>query len=399
MPNIIRIRDLAHETDASNAYIPVDKSSYGISAKKISISDIANYLGVLCGVTFDIMTGELVIETNYGYYITDLDGRYAIIMDDLADVNATYPSENDVLVYKSSFWTTTSNFISGLTFDIGTGILTLMTQIGDFAYDLDGRYASELNELIDVNAPAPSDNDVLIYSGGIWINSAATFSVGIITGGTSGEVLIKNSSTDYDISWSSHNSIAGLNVGNYIHHSSSEISDHPYLSDSNIFNAEINTFQKIKLSQVTPDKWLKIDSSGITLGADLPDLTTTFLTLDDVIPETYIGYDANVPIVNESLSALTFIDTEEIETVTAEFVLLADVPDNYSGQSYKYVVVSPFEDALIFTTGNDPKLNDGWHYFGPDDVDGTWRQGVSGSTFVTQIRSGGTWETKQTINS
>lgn len=44
MPNIIRIRDLARETDLENARFPIDKSTYTVFSKYADISDIVSYI-------------------------------------------------------------------------------------------------------------------------------------------------------------------------------------------------------------------------------------------------------------------------------------------------------------------------------------------------------------------
>lgn len=101
MVNIIRIRNLQTETLVTpDMFVPVDKDNYTSNAKKLTLENIASYIGYLSGVTFDTETGELTLDASYGYFITDLDGRYSII--------------------------------SGLTFDTETGYLTLETDLGDF---------------------------------------------------------------------------------------------------------------------------------------------------------------------------------------------------------------------------------------------------------------------------
>ena len=193
-----------------------------------------------------------------------------------------------------------------------------------------------------------------------------------------------------------HNDLPGLNDGDYIHHTATEISEHPYLNLSNVFDGLLNTFINIALSGGTPDKWLKLDNDKKVIFVDLPSIVNTFLGLDDVIPETYVGKDQNVPIVNETEEKLDFIPTEEILTKEVEFIDSTDVPNDYTGHANDLVTVTSLENGLQFSPNPAPDFNGGFSYFGDQNTDGSWRVGVSGTDFLIQVRVSGTWTTKET---
>lgn len=223
-------------------------------------------------------------------------------------------------------------------------------------------------------------------------------------GGTINQVLMKQSNSDFDVIWANENNIAipdhndlqGLNEDDYVHHTATEITQHPYLNAENVFTGLINEFNDIVLNGGTPDKWLKLDADNNVVYADLPALINTFLGLTDVIPDTYLTYDQNVPIVNEAQAKLDFIATEEILTKFAEFTDLSDVPNDYTGHEGDLVVVNGTADGLTFITNPDPNKGDGYIYFGDSTTDGSWRIGKSGNNFVTEIRVTGSWVPKET---
>lgn len=199
-----------------------------------------------------------------------------------------------------------------------------------------------------------------------------------------------------------HNSLSGLNEADYQHHTAAGMTAHPYLNISNVWSGSMNTFNvDVTMGGGLTGKYLKLDNDKKVVYTDLPDLSTTFLTLTDVIPETYVGCSENVPIVRSEEDGLEFIDTEEIQTIQAEFTLLADVPQSYTGATGHYVQVNALSDGLEFTDGNDPVLQEGWHYYGVGSTgaSGTWRQGCTGigNDFLVQYFDGANWVTKHTI--
>jgi hypothetical protein len=151
-------------------------------------------------------------------------------LDELSDVNAPLPLENQVLLYDGEEWINSAistTIISGLgtsaTYNVGTGsenivlldntgaissvILDRATSIGGLLITdiltsnsditslidietLKGILNLSIDELIDVNAPAPNTDDVLFYDGNEWVSgaidvtmvsglgSAATYDVG-----------------------------------------------------------------------------------------------------------------------------------------------------------------------------------------------------------------------------
>lgn len=56
--------------------------------------------------------------------------------------------------------------------------------------------AKSLNDLTDVNLTSPQNNDVLMYSGGEFKNIPLN-----LTGGTTNQILVKKSGTNYDYQW------------------------------------------------------------------------------------------------------------------------------------------------------------------------------------------------------
>jgi len=79
-----------------------------------------------------------------------------------------------------------------------------------------------------------------------------------------------------------------------------------------------------------------------------PSLYKRFLELDDVIPESFLGWKDSVPIVTEDETALDLIQTQELETVLAQFIHLSDVPNNYNGQGDNFLRINGTEDGISF---------------------------------------------------
>lgn len=199
-----------------------------------------------------------------------------------------------------------------------------------------------------------------------------------------------------DITMPDHNDLSGLNQDDYVHHTATEITQHPYLNAENVFTGLINAFNDIKLNGGTADKYLKVDTDKKIIYVDLPSLINNFLGLEDVIPTTYVGADQNVPIVNETEQKLEFIETEEILTKVVEFVDSSDVPNDYTGHEGDLVRVNATANGLEFIEDPNPNSGDGYFYFGDKTVDGSWRMGISGVNFVIEIRVTGSWIPKET---
>jgi hypothetical protein len=71
---------------------------------------------------------------------------------------------------------------------------------------------------------------------------------------------------------------------------------------------------------------LNIDEAGVVT------VVTTFLGLDDVVDEDYIGKAKFVPMVTEAEEALELTETIELETVLATLTALADCPSSIAGK-------------------------------------------------------------------
>lgn len=80
-----------------------------------------------------------------------------------------------------------------------------------------------------------------------------------------------------------------------------------------------------------------------TSGAD------SWIELSDTIPESFTGKKNHVPIVVDAENALDLIDTEILETILAEFTLLADCPGSYVGYENYYVRVKADGSGLYFS--------------------------------------------------
>lgn len=87
---------------------------------------------------------------------------------------------------------------------------------------------------------------------------------------------------------------------------------------------------------------LNIDENGVV------SVVTTFLGLDDVIPETYIGAAWNVPKVNDTETGIDFAETEELEMVLAKLTELADCPSSLAGFGGYYLRVRLDETGIEF---------------------------------------------------
>ncbi len=116
---------------------------------------------------------------------------------------------------------------------------------------------------------------------------------------------------------------------------------------------------KPTIPQPTPPYILPIATTeilgGIKLGTGLTieedgtvNVSTTFLGLDDVIPESYVGKAWNVPRVTDEEDGLDFVETEEIEVVDALFKELIDCPTSYAGYGGYLVRVKLDETGLEF---------------------------------------------------
>ena len=113
--SVVRIRDLSSEISITgDIYIPIDKEAYSTISKKMTLSDVAAYVNLvnnpISGFTFDTLTGELTLETSYGSYVTDLDGRYAVSLSGLTDVEIVSEQQNDVLVYSGGSWINATSY-------------------------------------------------------------------------------------------------------------------------------------------------------------------------------------------------------------------------------------------------------------------------------------------------
>jgi hypothetical protein len=87
---------------------------------------------------------------------------------------------------------------------------------------------------------------------------------------------------------------------------------------------------------------LNIDENGVV------SVATTFLGLDDVIPETYLAAAWNVPKVNDTETGIDFAQTEELEMILAKFTELEDCPSSLAGYGGYLVRVRLDEQGLEF---------------------------------------------------
>ncbi len=75
----------------------------------------------------------------------------------------------------------------------------------------------------------------------------------------------------------------------------------------------------------------------------------SWLELSDTIPTDFLGKAKHVPMVTDAETDLDLVDTEELQTILAEFKLLADVPNTYSGSPDYYVKVKADGTGLYFS--------------------------------------------------
>ena len=148
MAGIVRIRDLSSEISLSgDIYLPVDKDTYVSNAKKITLNDIAAYViynvDPISGLTYDLNTGDLTLETLYGYYVTNLENNLA---SGMTDVWIDNPQNNEILVYDNGYWVNSAATFSG---------------------NVDGT----LSGLTDTVINSPLSGQSIIFYNDVWINS------------------------------------------------------------------------------------------------------------------------------------------------------------------------------------------------------------------------------------
>jgi hypothetical protein len=90
--------------------------------------------------------------------------------------------------------------------------------------------------------------------------------------------------------------------------------------------------------------------TGITITDGVISVATTFLDLEDVIDETYVGKAWNVPKVVDTEDAMELVETVELETILAKFTLLADCPNSLAGMGGMGIRVKADESGLEFYT-------------------------------------------------
>ncbi len=103
----------------------------------------------------------------------------------------------------------------------------------------------------------------------------------------------------------------------------------------------------IPAAQIQAD-WNQANTLLLDYIKNKPTLVNTFLHLLDVVATTYATKAKCVPIVLDDESGLDLTPTEELVSVLATFILLADVPNNYVGQGGKFVKVKVDETGLEF---------------------------------------------------
>jgi hypothetical protein len=97
-----------------------------------------------------------------------------------------------------------------------------------------------------------------------------------------------------------------------------------------------------KLGGIKLGAGLNIDEKGVV------SVVTTFLGLDDVIDETYIGKSMHVPMVMANEQALSLQPSQELMTVLASLLLMSDFPNTFSGQGGKTLKVRTDELGVEF---------------------------------------------------
>lgn len=192
-----------------------------------------------------------------------------------------------------------------------------------------------------------------------------------------------------------------------------QILNKPSLPQSeNSVQGDGTTLNKIKLSGDSPNPGLgKYYGTGISSTVrgfyDLPTLSDiAFTDLSDVIPENYISKKNHVPIITEDELHVDLIPTEELETIIAEFTLLADCPQTYAGFENYTLTVKNSADGLEFTL-NSAIIRGQYRYDAQSntaDTVGDWRTYSDDNGYYTQYcsvgnatKGAGTWITKQTI--
>lgn len=108
-------------------------------------------------------------HNNAKYYSEQTD---VTSLASMSDVDLTSPTNNQVLKYDAA----TQKWVNG------TG----------------GGGADALDDLTDVTLTSPASGQALVYDGSKWVNDTVS---GVPTGGTTNQVLAKNSNTDGDTKW------------------------------------------------------------------------------------------------------------------------------------------------------------------------------------------------------
>lgn len=111
--------------------------------------------------------------------------------------------------------------------------------------------------------------------------------------------------------------------------------------------AQILNKPDIPAAQIQSD-WNQSNNALLDYIKNKPSLLGRFLDLLDVVATTFSTKARYVPIVLDDETGLDLTPTEELVTVLATFILLADVPGNYVGQAGKTLKVRMDETGLEF---------------------------------------------------
>lgn len=173
----------------------------------------------------------------------------------------------------------TDSYVTGVSFDSGTRNITLVRNNGlaDLTANIPTGNTDEKVKYDSADPTAGYLSDKIVAGTGISIEEG--------TGANENKLKITNSATQYTLPIATPTVLGGIKLGT----------------------------------------GLNIDVNGVV------SVNTTFLNLDDVVDETYIGKAWNIPKVTDTEDGLELTETEELELIDAKFTELLDCPSSYAG--------------------------------------------------------------------
>ena len=243
----------------------------------------ASTLNELNDVTIGITQDKQVLKFNFG--TSQWDNAF-IGMSDLTDVITTSTAVGDVLRYSGSSWISEKLSYNDL---IEAPSLASVALSGDYN-DLANKPA--LDGLSDVNAPTPTDGQVLTWNGteGEWTNST-------VSSGGDGEV----------------NTASNIGAG------------------EGVFAQKTSEDLEFKSLVAGTNVTLSSNGTEITINSTASGGVSDFESLTDT-PSSYVGNDGKYLTVDETGNAVVFTDLPNIPSSTSELSndagFLTDAPSN-----------------------------------------------------------------------